>query len=324
MFPRRGSLAISAAVVVVALTNPDRQASAQNPVTACTSLAEDGQRLRAAGKLIDARDKLIACSSAECPQVVRTDCAQWASEVLASTPTIVIDVRDSQGIDTADAKVFVDGKQVAARIDGRPIAVDPGERSIRVERSDGMSGTQKIVAKENAKGRDVRFVLSGTTSTPPTIEGPSSPARAETSSGRWGPLHYTGIAMIAVGAIGITYAVVKVASYTSDEKTLRTKFDDAETAARGCPADAPSTDPESTCGQNVATRERLRAAYNENEEELNGEKGFVLTAAIGGSLLLAGGIVMLVLAPTTKSKPPVRGGPVITPTFAGLTLGGTF
>lgn len=323
--PRRMSLALSAAVMVVALTNPRREASAQNAVKACTTLAEDGQRLRAAGKLIEARDKLIACSTAECPQVVRADCAQWASEVLASTPTIVIDVRDSQGTDTADARVFVDGKLVANRIDGRPISIDPGERTVRVERSDGMFGVQRIVAKENAKGREVRFVLSGTTSSPPSADEPSSSSpRVETSSGSWGPLHYAGIAMIAVGAIGITYALVKFTSYKSDEADLRAKFDDAEQAAKGCPSDAADTDPTSTCGKNVRTREDLRAAYNKNEADGNSEKGLVFTGAIGGTLLVAGGIVMLALAPTTKSSPPVRGGPVVTPTFAGLTLGGTF
>ena len=315
------SLAISAAVMVVALTNPSREASAQNAVKACTTLAEDGQRLRAAGKLIDAREKLIACSTAECPQVVRADCAQWASEVLASTPTIVIDVKDAQGTDVADAKVYVDAQLASNRIDGLPIAVDPGEHKVRIVRADGLSGSQTIVAKANAKAREVKFVLGETMEL--GSDGPK-PKEVSSGSGTWGPLHYAGIAMIAVGAIGITYAVGHFLSYRSDETDLRKKFSDAENAAKGCPADAARTDPESTCGKNVATREDLRGQYNQNEADANEEKGFVFVAAIGGSLLLAGGIVMLVLAPTTKTAAPVRGGPVVTPTFAGMTLGGTF
>jgi hypothetical protein len=33
---------------------------------------------------------------------------------------------------------------------------------------------------------------------------------------------------------------------------------------------------------------------------------------------------MFVLAPTTKSAAAIKGGPVVTPHFAGLTIGGSF
>jgi hypothetical protein len=328
MLGRRALVAIPAALMAVALTHPLRDAAAQSTssgVKACTTLAEDGQRLRAAGKLIEAREKLMACSATECPQVVRADCAQWASEVLAATPTIVVDVKDGTGTDIADAKVFVDGRPVADRIDGRPISVDPGSRTVRVDRPDGLTGTQKIVAKENAKAREVKFVFGGRAddgAAPP----PASPTSnaADVQTGGWGPMHYAAVAMIGVGTIAIGYSVISFLLYRSEESDLRGKFADAEAAARGCPSNAPATEPNSTCGKSVATREELRSEYNDNEAEGKKEQPIVITAAVGGVLLVAGGIALFALAPSTKSPPPVRGGPVITPQFAGMTLGGTF
>jgi hypothetical protein len=324
MLARRASFAISAAVVVVALTNPVAVASAQSAesgVKACTTLAEDAQRLRAGGKLLEAREKLMACSTPECPQVVRADCARWASEVLEATPTIVIDLKDGDGKDTFDAKVFVDGRPVADRIDGRPIAIDPGPRTVRVERPDGMKGSQKIVAKENAKGRVVMMVFGGTDTTAPSPTPDPPPSRGDDGAGRGGPLHYAGVAMIVVGAVGITYGVVRFFDYLSDESNLRAQFQEAEATASGCDSNSP---PESTCGKNVATREDLRFRYNENEAEATRDRPLVFAAGVGGLLLVAGGVVMFVLAPTTKSAAAIKGGPVVTPHFAGLTIGGSF
>jgi hypothetical protein len=329
MLARRAPLVISAAWMVVALTNPLGEASAQTTPTsvkACTTLAEDGQRLRAAGKLIDAREKLMACSATECPQVVRADCAQWASEVLAATPTIVVDVRDSSGTDIADAKVFVDGRPVADRIDGRPISVDPGSRTVRVDRPDGLTGSQKIVAKENAKAREVKFVFGGKADdvATPASASASTATPADAQPGGWGTMHYVAVAMVGVGAIAIGYSVVSFVLYRSEETDLHGKFADADAAAQGCPSNAAVTDPNSTCGKNVRTREDLRDAYNDNEADGKKEQPIVITAAIGGALLVAGGIVLFALAPRTKSSTAVRGGPVITAQFAGMTLGGSF
>lgn len=318
MLARRASFAISAALMVVALTDPLGEAAAQQSgVKACTTLAEDGQRLRAAGKLIDARDRLMACSATECPQVVRADCAQWASEVLASTPTIVIDAKDTSGNDVADAKVFIDDKRVADRIDGRPIPVDPGSHRIRLERADGSTGSQSIVAKENAKSREVKIVLGA----PSEPERSPSLVEPQAKTGGWGPLHYVGLGLMIVGAIGITYGFTTYVSYRSEETDLRNKFNDSEAAARGCASDSPPT---TTCGKNIATREQLRTEYNANEADIDYRKGVMFAATIGGFVFLAGGIVMFVLAPSATSSAPVKAAPVITPHFAGMTLGGTF
>jgi hypothetical protein len=319
MLARRAMVAIPAALVALLLGDPVREASAQSTgVQACTSLAEDGQRLRAAGKLLEAREKLMACSATECPQVVRVDCAQWASEVLNATPTIVLDVKDEDGNDVAVAKVFIDDQRVSDRIDGRPVAVNPGSRSIRIERSDGTSASQSIVAKENAKAREVKIAFSASS------RATGSAMHSDTSSGAWGWQHYTGIALVAVGAIAMTWSTVQYLSYVNDEATLRDKFNTAEEEAKGCTFTPAS--PETACGKAIQTREALRNEYNANEKEAEDERALVLTAAVGGALLVAGGVTLFLIAPksSVSAPPSVRGGPVITPGFAGMTLGGSF
>jgi hypothetical protein len=315
MLARRASSAISAAVVVVALTHPAGEAAAQSggpsEVKACTTLAEDGQRLRAAGKLIAAREKLIACSAPVCPQVVRIDCAQWASEVLAATPTIVIDAKDPNGNDVLDAKAFVDDREVAGRIDGRPVDVDPGQHRVRVERADGALGSQVIVAKDSVKGRQVTVVFGTSASSEGTT------MRVE--SGTWGPLQYVGVGMVALGLVAIVAGTVSFLSYRSEESDLRGRFNDAEEAARGCASDSPPT---TTCGKNIDTREQLRRLYNENEADGADARVFWLATGVGGLVLVGGGIVLVAIAP--KSSAPVKAAPVITPHFAGLMLGGSF
>jgi hypothetical protein len=321
MIARRVAIAIPAALVVVGLTNPLDSAHAQNTVKTCTSFAEDGQRLRAAGKVIEARDKFMACSVVECPQVVRTDCAQWASDVLASTPTIVVDAKDANGNDVADAKVFVDDRRVADRIDGRPIAVDPGSRKIYVERSDGTSATQTIVAKENAKGRQLKMVL-GPPGAPPPASAPTTPTEGATkSSGSWTTLHWAGIGMIVVGAIAASYSLATYLTYRSDESNIKDKFFTAEEAAKGCSTTSVS---DSTCAKNIATREDLRRQYNENEEDAKSKRPLIIVGAFAGPLLVAGGVLLIVFAPKSNASPSVQGRPIITPTFGGMSIGGTF
>src|SRR5436190_1166699 len=99
----RSGLGATAFVVLTAVCRP-ALADAQQ----CSQIAEDGQQLRARGRFVVAHERFLACSSATCPSIIRTDCARWASEVLDATPTIVIDARDASGKDLTHVKVMVD------------------------------------------------------------------------------------------------------------------------------------------------------------------------------------------------------------------------
>lgn len=71
-------------------------------------------------------------------------------------PTIVVAAQDG-GQDLADATVKVDGKVLTTRLDGRALALDPGEHTLTVESATKKVVTQKIIARVNEKNRLVRI-----------------------------------------------------------------------------------------------------------------------------------------------------------------------
>jgi hypothetical protein len=151
MYPSSVRTIFAHALVAFALAIAPSARAAESKDT-CFDSYEQAQRLRKSGDLRGARDKLAVCKADACPDFVRKDCKQWAGEVDAALPTIVVRAKDASGKPIDDARVYVDGEKVADRVDGKPIAVNPGEHTVRVEAGDRKS-EQKITAKE--KDRDV-------------------------------------------------------------------------------------------------------------------------------------------------------------------------
>jgi len=87
----------------------------------------DAQKLRKAGSLVAARDALVTCGQGSCPEIVRDKCVEWLPEVEAEIPTVVLVAKSSAGGDVDGVEVRIDQEGGARSIDGRPIALDPGE-----------------------------------------------------------------------------------------------------------------------------------------------------------------------------------------------------
>jgi hypothetical protein len=62
---------------------------------------------------------------------------------------------DARGADTQDARVLIDGEQVAERLDGQSIEVDPGPHDVRVVAPDGKESTQRLLLAQGEKHRAV-------------------------------------------------------------------------------------------------------------------------------------------------------------------------
>jgi hypothetical protein len=138
---------------------------AAEPTPTCAQTAEDGQALRARGKLLDAKDHFVACSGPmACPNEVANDCARTLTELVEVIPTIVIDARDKQGHDVADVTVIADGQVIATEIDGKSIAIDPGRHTFVFQRG-GERLTETFIAEEGVKARVVRVVFRGDSQT---------------------------------------------------------------------------------------------------------------------------------------------------------------
>lgn len=147
-------------LVAVALLAAAGSARADEP-DRCATEAEEGQAARVAGKLRAARVHVIACSRDSCPRVIRSDCVRWLGEIDAELPSVVIRARDATGADVSDVTVFVDQEKVADRVDGRPIAVDAGERVVRIARRDGATVSQRLIVRSGERARIVTMQIEG-------------------------------------------------------------------------------------------------------------------------------------------------------------------
>lgn len=190
---------------------------------ACIASAERAQPLRKSGQLKQARDELTKCAADECPAVVRDDCARWLQEVDSAIPTIVIGAVDGDGHDLVDIRVSVDGVDEAQTLDGRPIALNPGQHMLRCESSGSPAVEQEIVVITGEKNRAVRVQI-GKTPVPqalpaPTVVAPTPPAAVApfpaSSSRMSAGVYFAGATgLVALAVSGVSYGI-GVSSYLS-------------------------------------------------------------------------------------------------------------
>src|SRR5262245_7790898 len=76
----------------------------------CLAAAAQGQTLRDAHKLVEAREQFRTCAREQCPRVVQKDCVAWLSDVEKNLPSVVLTAKDEAGADIVEGKVSVDGK----------------------------------------------------------------------------------------------------------------------------------------------------------------------------------------------------------------------
>jgi hypothetical protein len=113
-------------------------------------------------------------------------------------PSVVVAAVGPDGSDTVDVALSVDGARVADRLPATALDLDPGEHTLRVERTGWAATEQKVVVREGEKERRVvlRFMPQG--------------GGEHAAPGRGAPTF--GIVMLVVGgvagALGITLAIV--------------------------------------------------------------------------------------------------------------------
>lgn len=198
----RGPLVAAFALAVASTSSAARA----DQVDACIGAAEQSQRLRLDGRLAAARGQLLVCSRAECPAVVRSDCARWMLEVDAVLSSVVVRARDSTGAEVADVRVTIDGQPVAGELDGREIRVDPGVHVIQFTHADSAPVEQTIVLRPGEQRR----LLSVAFAPRASGEGEAR-TRSAGSSAHGAPA--SRLTLWSIGAIGGGGAALGVASY---------------------------------------------------------------------------------------------------------------
>ncbi len=162
------------ATMLLAPAAAAQEASAEK--LACISALDAAQSLQSAHKLKDARASFVACSSDTCPGVVREDCARSLLDLDATLPSVVLSAT-VDGHDAADARVSLDGAEIAGALDGRSIVVDPGAHVARFERAGSAPVEVKFIAREGEKNRGVTasFVIPRTPAARPVVAEGSRP-----------------------------------------------------------------------------------------------------------------------------------------------------
>lgn len=124
----------------------------------CANAYEQGQEQRKSGKLISARSTLQMCARDECPDFIRSDCANWYGEVQNEVPTLVFAAR-SQGRDLSDVRVSVGDRLLSARVDGQVVELDPGEYDFDFRAPDLRPLRQHFVVARGERNRLIQVEL---------------------------------------------------------------------------------------------------------------------------------------------------------------------
>ena len=171
------TLAFAAAVLALSTVAAAVRADDLEDKRQCAGSHEQTQRLRLSGKLRDARNAAIACAQETCPGVVRVECTRLLTELDAALPGVLLQVHEAGGERMLDVTVAIDGVIVAENLDGKPLAIEPGEHVVRVVARDGRTAQQRVVAFEGELRRTIAIELPAPV-TEPAVALPPQPAAA--------------------------------------------------------------------------------------------------------------------------------------------------
>jgi hypothetical protein len=145
-------------VVGVAMLAP-RAARGDESLDACSSAAVNGQKLRRDGKLREAKSWFETCSRSTCREDIVSDCKAWQDEVARLLPSVVIQAHDADGHPVTDARVRIDGAPTPPEALSQPIALDPGQHTVELERSGTSPISRSIVLREGERA-DVSVIFA--------------------------------------------------------------------------------------------------------------------------------------------------------------------
>lgn len=148
MSPRRIFLAAGALLLLPA---PARADTAK----ACVDRHYQAQVAERNGMLSRAQKLWSACAKAECPPVVRDDCAALNAAVLAAIPTITPAAVDTSGTDLRQASVRIDDSSQRWALVGRALSLDPGRHFLTFEAPGYRSQRIAVAVREGEKLRPI-------------------------------------------------------------------------------------------------------------------------------------------------------------------------
>lgn len=150
--PSIGAAALGIALVL------DAGAAHADPT--CISAYEQTQTLRKDGKPVASKAQAGICANPSCPALLVKDCTKWLAELEAVIPTVVLDPRTPAGGVRADVRVKIDGAPPSEKIDGKPLALEPGSHSFVFEADGAAPAERTLDLREGEKNRKVTVTLA--------------------------------------------------------------------------------------------------------------------------------------------------------------------
>jgi hypothetical protein len=205
-----------------------RTASAQDAKkAACAAAYEQSQELRVGGKLLKSKEALTVCADEACPAFVRTDCAQWLTEVTRDLPTVVFSVKDEKGEDATAVRVTVDGEPFLTELDGSSVSIDPGKHVFQFEIDGAPPVKKEIEVRQAEKDRaiNVSFAPRAAEAAPavsPYGDVPKDEEKKEpvSTTGKAGPLRPYAFVAGGVGVAGVAGFIILGAMGRSKQSDL--------------------------------------------------------------------------------------------------------
>lgn len=239
-----------AAVTALANVTFPRAAAADDGVNQCMASYEAGQRQRREGDLLGAAAELLVCGGPACPVRMQGDCQRWLDDVERSTPAVVFRVRAASGAWLANVTASIDGA-APRRLDGRAIAMNPGEHVVVFERAgyrplrtpvivaEGEKLERRVITLETMVGSDlddisapaldqIRERVDGGSAAEAAAahrlqadgapreraQGAEAPPASPEGQRSWGPLAFGAVAV--AGGVGFAYFGVHAQSGEAD------------------------------------------------------------------------------------------------------------
>jgi hypothetical protein len=99
------------------------------------------------------------CTQRACTALMRRECHKQINEINHQLATIVPALTDEKGAPVTHAQLTMDGRVVASQIDGRPVAVDPGEHEFAFKTDTGASAPRKVALAQGERNKPVAATL---------------------------------------------------------------------------------------------------------------------------------------------------------------------
>jgi hypothetical protein len=212
-------------------------------------------------------------------------------------PSLVIDVRGGAG-----PRVTVDNVEVPAAVLGVRRPVDPGQHVVRAVASRFLPGEATVNV---AEGKTETVTLTLTPAPPGTPDAvlpglaPMPGAGADAGGSGGSVLKPVGFAVLGVGAVGLLVGGITMGMAASKHSDL----------IRQCPG-----------GHCPPSLQPTLGPENDSYRTLG---GVAVGGLVGGGVLAAAGIAMVVTAPKSTARAAVVS-PIVGPAFVGAGVGGRF